>query len=138
MQCILDLFEYRRVLSNTHAKKLLRSPVLVEEVVGILPELFHVCTNEHLAKFDEVAVFFVIDFDNTPRILASTNLTAVGCINELVGADNCERNLAGNFLCFGDGLFVFIIISGCLEDVNVMMLDVRQNLQDRRSKMTSE
>ena len=79
MQCILDLFEYRRVLSNTHAKKLLRSPVLVEEVVGILPELFHLCTNEHLAKFGEVALFFVIDFDNTPRILASTNLTAVGC-----------------------------------------------------------
>lgn len=125
-------------MSNTHAKELLRSPVLVEEVVGVLPELFHVRTNKHLAKFDKVAMVFVIDFNDTPRIFTSTDLTAVGCINELVGADNCEGNLAGNFLRFGDSLLVFVIISRCLEDVNVMMLDVRQNLQDRCLEMTRE
>ena len=94
----LDLLEDALVLDNTHVEQLLRSPVLVENIVGVLPELLHVRTDEHLAELDEVAVLLIVHLDNTPRVFATANLTAVGCLHELVGTYNSEWDLACDLL----------------------------------------
>lgn len=74
---LLDLFEYRRVLGNTHAKEFLCPPIFVQHVVGVLPELLHVRPDKHLAELNEVTMFLVVNFNNTPGIHTSTDLSAV-------------------------------------------------------------
>jgi hypothetical protein len=64
----LDLLEHARVLGNAHTDQFVRSPVLVEDIVGVLAKLFHVGADEHLAELDKIAVFFVVDLNDTPRI----------------------------------------------------------------------
>jgi hypothetical protein len=69
----LYFFEDGGVLDHTHTKKFICSPIFIQDIVRVLSELFHVCPNKHLTKFDEVAMFFIIDFDNTPRVSSTTN-----------------------------------------------------------------
>ena len=45
----VDLLEHTRILGHTHGGKLVGSVVLVEEVVGVLLQLFHVSSDEHLS-----------------------------------------------------------------------------------------
>ena len=47
----LDFFENRRILCYTHAEQLVGPITFVQSIVGMLLEFFHMCTNEHLAKF---------------------------------------------------------------------------------------
>ena len=65
---VLDLLEDGRVLRDAHAEQLLRAPLLVQNVVGVLAELLHVRADEHLAKLDKVAVVFIVDLNHTPRV----------------------------------------------------------------------
>lgn len=81
---LLDLLEDTRILSDAHAEQLLCPPVLVENVVGVLPELLHVGADEHLAKFYEVTVFFVVDLNDTPWVGTATNFTAICSLDNLV------------------------------------------------------
>lgn len=60
--------------------------------------------NEHLAKLDEVAVVFVVNLNNTPRVCMTANFTTIRGLDILVRADESERNLAGNLLRFGENL----------------------------------
>ena len=45
----VDLLEHTRILGDTHLDELVGAVVLVEEVVGVLLEFFHVCANAHLS-----------------------------------------------------------------------------------------
>jgi hypothetical protein len=125
----LDLFEDRRVLSDTHAYQLLRSPVLVENVVRVLPELFHICPDEHLPQFDEITVLLVIHLDNTPGVSTAANLPPIRSDDEFVGSNDSEGDFAGNLLVFRDGLLILVVVRGRLEDVDVVVGNIRENLE---------
>ena len=127
-QDLLDLLEYGGVLHDTHADQLLRSPVLVENIVGVLPELLHVRPDEHLAELNEVAVLLIVHLDDTPRVFATANFTAIWCLNKVVRAYYGERNFAGNLLRFSQRLLIFILVGWRLEDVDVVVSDVSENL----------
>lgn len=65
--------------------EVLCSPILMENVISILSELFHICSKKHLGKLDKVAVVLIIDnLNNTPWISATTNLLTVWSINKFV------------------------------------------------------
>jgi hypothetical protein len=118
-------------LSHPHAHQLLRSPVFVENVIGILSEFFHICPDKHLSQFDEITVLLVIHLDNSPRIRAPAYLSAIGSDDNFVRSNNCEGDFAGNLFVLGNGLLVLVVIRGSLEDVNIVMSDVRENLATR-------
>jgi len=125
---LLDLLEDRGVLSNTHAQELLGSPVLIENIVGVLAKFLHIGADEHLAKLDEITVVLIVDLNNTPWVCTSADLTTVRGFNDLVGADDGKRDLAGNLLSFCKCLLILIVVSGSLEDVDVMVGNIRKNL----------
>jgi hypothetical protein len=102
--------------------------LFVEDVVRVFPKLLHIGTDKHLTELDEVTMFFIVHLDNTPRVRPTTNFTAVGCANKLVRANNSERHAGSDFLHFRDTLLIFILILRQLEDVDVVMSDVRKHL----------
>lgn len=126
---VLDLLEDRRVLGDTHAEKLLGSPVLVENIVGVLAEFFHVGADKHLTKLDKVAVVLVVDLDNTPRIFTSTDCTPVSGRHWRIGTNHSKGDLAGDFLSLCNSLLVLVLISRSLESVDIVMRDISQNLE---------
>lgn len=141
----LSLPEHSLILSYTHRSKLLRPIVLIEDVIGVFPQLLHVSSNEHLTKLDEIAVRFVVNFNHTPWISPSPCLTTVGEVDQVIRTDYGEGNFAltsyqsfladegrmthDNLLVLLDSLLILILVSGRLEDPDTMMSDVRQNLR---------
>lgn len=109
-------------------EKLFRPPVLIKDVVGVLSEFFHVRSYQHLAKFDEVAMLLIVNFDDTPRIGPPANLTAVWSDNDLIGTDHSKRNLARNFLRLCYGLFIFVLVGGRLISKDFVICYIRKNL----------
>lgn len=90
----------------------------------MLSKLLHVGPNEHLAELDEITVFLVIDFDDAPRICTSTDLATVIGIHDIVRTNDCKRNLASNFLSLSKSFLIFVLVAGCLEDMNVVVSNV--------------
>lgn len=125
---VLDLFEYRGILSNTHAEKLLCSPILIENIISILAQFLHVRPNKHLAELDKVTVILVVNLDDTPWVSTTTDVTAIGSLDKLIRTNNGERNFASNFLGLGDSLLILILVSGRLENLNVVVGNVSKNL----------
>jgi len=125
---ILDLLEDTRVLRHTHAEQLFRPPVFIENVVGVLPEFLHVRSYKHLAKLDKVAMFLVIDFDDTPWVRPPANMSVVWCDDDLIRTDHGKRNFARDFLRFCYSLLIFVLVGGGLEDVNIMISYICKNL----------
>jgi hypothetical protein len=126
---LLDFPEDTGILSNAHAEELLASPVFIQHVIRVLSKLLHVGSDEHLAKLNEVTVFLIVDFNDTPRIGTPTDLTSVSGIHDMVGTDNSKRNLASDFLSLSQGFFIFVLIARCLEDVNIVVSDVCKDLR---------
>ena len=124
----VDLLEDTWILCDTHGGELLGSVVLVQGVVGMLLQLLHVCADEHLAQFDEVAVLLIVDLDDTPWVLTSTNLTTIGAGDLRVGPNNCEWNLGHDLVVFGNSLFVVKLVPGTLEDLDGMVFDICENV----------
>lgn len=50
--------------------------------------------NQHLSKLDKVAVLLVVDLNGAPRVASAADLAAIGGLNDFVGANNGERDLA--------------------------------------------
>ena len=124
----VDFLEDCGVLNNAHAQELLRSPILVKDIISVLPELLHVGTDEHLAELDKVAVLLVVDLNNTPGVGTATDFTTIRSCHDLVRADNGEGDLAGNLLGLGQRFLVLILVSGGLEDVNLVEGNISENL----------
>jgi hypothetical protein len=81
-----------------------------------------------LSKLDEVAVLLVVDLNDTPGVRTATDLAAV-CAGDLISStDNGERNLGHDLVVLGNGLLVVELVTGALEDLNAVVLDVGQNL----------
>ncbi len=125
---VLDLLEDGVVLGDTHPQKLLATVVLVELASGVLPEFLHVRTDEHLAELDEIAVFLIVHLDHAPRVRATPDDSAVLGLDLGVGADDGEGDLGDDGLVFAEGLFIFVLVDGCLEDADVVVLNVGQYL----------
>lgn len=71
---------------------------------------------------------FVIHFNNTPGVSPTANLTTIWGINNTIRSNNSEGNLAGNLLCLSYSLVILVLICRSLEDVNVVIGNVRKNL----------
>lgn len=125
---ILDLLEDALILHNPHADKLLCTPVFVQDIVGILAELLHVGTDEHLAQFNEVTVVLVVNFDNTPWVRTAPDFATIRCLDKLIRTDNSERDLASDLFSFGERLLVLVLVGRRLENVNVVVGNIGQNL----------
>ena len=126
----VDLLEDAGVLGDTHGDELVRSVVLVQVVVGVLLELLHVGTDEHLAELDEVAVLLVIDLNHTPRVATATDLAPVGICDLVVGTNDGERDLGKDLVVLRDGLVIIELVPGTLEDLDLVVLDVGEDLGD--------
>jgi len=84
--------------------------------------------NEHLAQLDEITVVLVVDLDDTPWVLATTNLATFWSGDLGIGSHNGERYLGKNLVVLRGGLLVIVLVSRTFEDLNVVVVDVRQNL----------
>jgi hypothetical protein len=116
-------------LSDAHAHQLLRSPVFIEDIIRILSELLHICPDKHLPQFDEITVFLVVHLDDTPGVRPPTNLPAIRSDDNFVRSDDCKGDFAGNFFRLRDGLLVLVVVRGGLEDVDIVVSNVRENLK---------
>lgn len=124
----VDLFEHARILSDTHRGELVGTVVLVQVIVGMLLEVFHVGADEHLSQLDKVAVLLVVDFDDTPWVSAAANLAAFGCRYFGVGTDDCERYLGHDLVILGNGLLVVELVAWALENIDVVVVDISKDL----------
>lgn len=142
----LDLLEYTVILGDTHGEKFLGTVILVQDVVGVFPQLLHVRANEHLSQLDEITVILVIDFDCAPRVSTPTDLTAVRGVDDVVASNDSKRDLAlqsvslarwegratyRDFLVLLYCLLILVLIHWRAEDPDLMMVDVVQDLGGR-------
>jgi hypothetical protein len=86
-------------------------------------------SDEHLAQLDKVAVLFVIDLDDTPGVPTPTNLAAIGSSDLGVGTDNGEGHLGHDLGILGDCLLIVELVARALEDVNLVVCNVREDLE---------
>jgi len=71
----------------------------------------------------------VVDLNDTPWILATADLAAFWGADLGISTDNCERYLGEDLVVLGRGLLVIVLVSRTLEDLNVVVVDIRENLQ---------
>ena len=74
-------------------------------------------------------MLLIIDLDDTPWVRPPANLTAAWRHDDRIRTDYGERNFARDFLRFIYGLFIFVLISGRLEDLDIMIRYIRKNLE---------
>jgi hypothetical protein len=116
-------------LSDAKSGELLRSVVLVESIVGVLLEFLHVCSDQHLAQLDEIAVLLIVDFNDTPWVFASADLATI-CTRDLrVGTHDSKGDLRHDLVVLGNRLIIIKLVSGTLEYLDVMMFDISKNLK---------
>jgi hypothetical protein len=85
-------------------------------------------TDEHLSELDEITVLLVIDLDDTPGVLTTTNFAAIRGSNLVGSTNNSEGDLGHDFVVLCDRLLVVELISGALEDLDAVVLDVGKDL----------
>ena len=98
-------------------------------MVGVLLELLHVRSDQHLSQLDEVAVLLVINLDDTPWIASSTDFTSIGAGNLGVGTNNGERDLRHDLIVLGNVLIIIELISWAFEDLDIVVLNISENLR---------
>lgn len=75
------------------------------DILSNILEIMHMRANQHVAQFHKIAVFWIFDFDNAPRILSTPHRFPV-YFNRCVTADYGERNASFEFFIL---LFEFIV-----------------------------
>ena len=86
------------------------------------------CADQHLSQFDKVAVLFVVDLNDAPRIAATSNFAAFWVGDLVVGTNNGERDLGHDLIILGNRLLVVELVAGSFEDVDRVVLDIAQDL----------
>ena len=124
----VDLLEDTRILLHAHGREFLGPVVFVQEVVGVLLELFHVRADKHLSKLDKITVFLVVNLDDTPWITAPTNFATISSSHLGVGTDDSEGNLRHNLIVLCNSLLIIKLISGTFEYLDFVVMDVCENL----------
>ena len=74
-------------------QQLFRAEGLVVDLGGGLDEVLEVGSEEEVAQVNELAVLLIFDIDNTPAVLATTNLLAVDD-DGLLRSNDSEGNKA--------------------------------------------
>ena len=95
---------------------------LVVLFFGRVDQVKHVCPDEDGTQLLEVAVILVLNFGNTPRVLAALDNAAVTGLDVLLGANDSEGHgchQAARVL--GSGLV--ILLDGWCVDLNSLSLD---------------
>ena len=99
---VLDFFEDSLVLFNTHTHQFIAAIILIKNITRLFLQFFHVGSitlasaggriipNEHLSQFDEIAMFFIVYFNDTPWIFSCADDPAVFCFDGSVTSDDGE------------------------------------------------
>ena len=104
--------------------KLLSTVVLIEEVVGNLLQISQMAVEESRSNGQEVGVARIVNLDNTPRVLASSDLAATN-LNNVFRANNGEWHKAPELSIFLDSVLVILLnIVGEVIYGNSVVLDV--------------
>ena len=74
-------------------------------------------------------MLLIIDLDDTPWVRPPANLTTAWRHDDRIRTNNGERNFARNFFRFCYGLFIFVLIRGRLEYLDIMIRDIRKYLR---------
>ena len=94
---------------------------------GGVDEVKHVGSDEDGAELLEVAVVFVLDFGDTPAVLAALDDAAVGGLDVFLGADHGEWHSGHEGArMLGGSLIVFL--NGWCVDLDALSLDDCTNL----------
>ena len=88
--------------------KLLGTVVLIEEVVSDLLQIRQVTVEESRPDRQEVRVARVVDLDNTPGVLASSDLATTD-LNDVLRANNGERHEPTEFGVLLDSVLVVLL-----------------------------
>ncbi len=94
-------------------------------------QLFHVCADEHLSELDKIAVLFVVDFDDTPRVATTAYFPALWSLDFAVRTYNSKGDFGHDLIVLRNRLFVIQFIAWTFEDVDVVMIDICQNLWNK-------
>ena len=74
----------------------------------------------------------VVHLNDTPGVRTSADLTTVGGYYDLIGTDDSKGDLAGNLLRLRKSLLILIVISRGLEGVDVVVSNIREDLEPNR------
>lgn len=127
-QGLLFLFELRVVqLAGTGFAKLARLHLLsaVSLVVQLLSgvnEIEHVGSDKDRSQLLEVAVVFILDFGNTPRVLTALDDATVAGLDVLLGTNDGEGHGGHQASSVLGGSFVILLDRG-LVDLDVLGLN---------------
>jgi hypothetical protein len=95
---------------------------LVVVLLSGVDEVEHVGSDENCAELLEVAVLFVLDFGNTPSVLATLHGTAVVGLNVLLGTDDGEGHGVDEAACVLHGGSVIVLKRGSV-DLDALGID---------------
>jgi hypothetical protein len=109
----------------------------------MFPQLLHVRPDKHLPEFDKIAMFFLVDFDDSPWIGSTSGHAIIGGSDDIVRTDYGKGDLAlrrlsaigeisgytySDFLVLLDGFLIFIFVCGRLEDTDAMVVNIGKDL----------
>jgi hypothetical protein len=88
-----------------------------------------VCSDEHLAQLDEIAVFLVVNLNDTPRVTTSANLAPIGAGDLRIGTNHSEWNLGHNLVILRNCLIIIEFVTGSFKDLDVVVLNICEYLK---------
>jgi hypothetical protein len=74
-------------------------------------------------------VILIVNLNNAPWVGTTANLAVVWGKDFSVRANNSEWDFASDLFMFSDSFFILVLVSGRLEDTNVVVLNVRKDLK---------
>lgn len=106
---------------------LLCSVGLVVKLLSGVDKIEHVGADQNGSQLLEVAVVFVLDLGNTPRVLTTLDDAAIAGLDVLLGADDGKRH-SGHKATRVLGSSLVILLDRGLVDLDVLGLDDAHNL----------
>ena len=120
----------RSSLTELSGLHLLGAVRFVVGFFGGVDQVEHVCADEDRSQLFEVAVVFVLDFCDTPAVLATLDDAAVGRLDVLLGTNHGERHGSHEGAgMLGSGLVIFL--NRWCVDLDALGLDNCANLPCR-------
>lgn len=83
-------------------------------------------------------MLFVVDLNDAPWIATPANFSSVGAGDFRVGANNRKGDLGHDLVVLGDRLIIIELIARTFEDLNVMVFDIREDLDTSVSTVKIE
>jgi hypothetical protein len=81
-----------------------------------------------LTQLDKITVFLIVDLDGTPWVTTAADLAAISGGYLRVCTNHGKWNLRHDLLVLGNGFFVIKFVTGSLEDLDGVVLDIGKNL----------